>query len=238
MERIKREITDYWTGRVEKFEALRLDELKSNKRERWLYELHRYLPTGRKLEILDIGTGTGFFSFLLAAEGHRVTGIDLTEEMIRGAKHSAELLDLHPTFLVMDAENPTFEPESFDAIVTRNLTSFLPNLPEAYKKWHSLLRKDGILINFDGDYHYDHSDAPLPENHAHKDLTAQQNAAYAHIESEMRELQQPRPNWDMALLASAGYRDRRVDRDCWHRIYREIDKFYNPTPIFCITARK
>ena len=111
MESIKREITDYWTGRVEKFEALRLDELNSNKRQRWLDELHRYLPTGRKLDILDIGTGTGFFSFLLAAEGHNVTGIDLTEEMIRGAKHSAELLDLHPTFLVMDAENPTFEPE-------------------------------------------------------------------------------------------------------------------------------
>jgi hypothetical protein len=79
---------------------------------------------------------------------------------------------------------------------------------------------------------------PLPENHAHKDLTAAQNAAYAHIESEMRELQQPRPNWDMALLAASGYRDRRVNRDCYHRIYREIDKFYNPTPIFCITARK
>ena len=42
----------------------------------------------------------------------------------------------------------------------------------------------------------------------------------------------------MTLLAGAGYRDRRVDRDCWHRIYREIDKFYNPTPIFCIAAYK
>ncbi len=238
MESIKREITDYWTGRVEKFEALRLDELNSNKRERWLYELHRYLPTGRKLNILDIGTGTGFFSFLLAAEGHRVTGIDLTEEMIRGAKRTAVLLDLYPDFRVMDAENPTFEPESFDAIVTRNLTSFLPNLPQAYQKWHGLLKKGGVFINFDGDYHHDHPDAPLPEDHAHKDLTAQQNAAYAHIESEMRELQQPRPNWDMALLAAAGFRSRRVDRDCWHRVYREIDRFYNPTPIFCITAKK
>ena len=45
MNDIKREITDYWTERVEKYEALRVDELKSDKRERWLYELHRYLPT-------------------------------------------------------------------------------------------------------------------------------------------------------------------------------------------------
>ncbi len=238
MENLKKEIETYWTGRVEKFEALRLDELNSNKRERWLCELHRYLPAGKKLDILDIGTGTGFFSFLLAAEGHRLTGIDLTEEMIRGAEHSASLLGLYPAFLVMDAENPTFEPESFDAIVTRNLTSFLPNLPEAYRRWYDLLRQDGILINFDGDYHHGRSEAPLPENHAHKDLTAAQNAAYASIESELREIQQPRPGWDMALLAEAGYRECRVDRECYHRIYREIDRFYNPTPIFCITARR
>ena len=238
MDDIKREIADYWTGRVEKFEALRLDELNSEKRERWLYELHRYLPAGRGLDILDIGTGTGFFSFLLAAEGHDVTGIDLTEEMIRGAKHSASILGLNPAFMVMDAENPTFEPERFDAIVTRNLTSFLPNLPEAYKKWHRLLKKGGVLVNFDGDYHHDQSRAPLPENHAHKELTPEQNAAYAHIESELRDIQQPRPAWDIPLLRQAGFRDIQVDRECYHRVYREIDRFYNPTPIFCITARR
>lgn len=238
MNSIKQEITDYWTGRVEQFEALRLDELNSEKRERWLCELHRYLPGGRRLDILDIGTGTGFFSFLLAAEGHNVTGIDLTEKMIRGAEHSAALLGLHPTFLVMDAESPAFEPGTFDAIVTRNLTSFLPNLPEAYRRWHGLLREGGILINFDGDYHHDHSDAPLPENHAHKVLTQAQNVAYAHIERELGAIQQPRPMWDIPLLRQAGFRDIRVDRACYRRIYREIDRFYNPTPIFCITARK
>ena len=238
LEDIKREITDYWTGREEKFEALRLDELKSSKRQRWLDELYRYLPAERKLDILDIGTGTGFFSFLLAAEGHRATGIDLTEKMIEGAKRTAALLEQNPVFLVMDAEDPVFEPESFDVIVTRNLTSFLPNLPVAYRKWHALLRKGGILINFDGDYHYDHPTAPLPENHAHKELTAEQNAAYAHIEDELRSVQRPRPTWDMTLLADAGFRDCRIDRDVYCRIYREKDRFFNPTPIFCITARK
>lgn len=237
MEIIKREITDYWTGRVEKFEALRLDELNSNKRQRWLDELRRYLPAGKRLDILDIGTGTGFFSFLLAAEGHCVTGIDLTEEMIRGAKRTAVLLDLYPDFRVMDAENPDFAPGSFDAIVTRNLTTFLPNLPGAYKMWHGLLREGGVLVNFDGDYYYDQSGAPLPENHSHKDLTASQNAAYAHISGEMKAIQKPRPAWDVELLEQAGFRDISVDREVYRRVYREIDRFYNPTPIFCITAR-
>lgn len=238
MEDIKREITDYWTGRVEKFEALRLDELNSDKRQRWLDELHRYLPAGRKLDILDIGTGTGFFSFLLAAEGHCVTGIDLTEEMIRGARRTADLLGLYPDFQVMDAEKPTFGPERFDAIVTRNLTSFLPNLPEAYEKWRRLLRVGGILINFDGDYHHHPSDTPLPANHAHKSLTEAQNIAYAHLSEELRAIQRERPMWDVALLRQAGFQNIRVDRGCYGRIYREIDRFFNPTPIFCIIAQR
>ena len=238
MEAIKREITDYWAGRVEKFEQLRLEELNSPKRRLWLEELGRHLPRGRKLNILDIGTGTGFFAFLLAAEGHWVTGIDLTPEMINGARRTSVLLDLYPSFKVMDAESPDFAPGSFDAIVTRNLTTFLPNLPQAYRKWYGLLRPGGVLVNFDGDYNYDHSDAPLPVDHAHKELTADQNAAYAHITDELRAIQKPRPMWDMALLADAGFRDFGVDRHVYRRIYREIDRFYNPTPIFCITARR
>lgn len=235
---IKRAIADYWTGRVEKFEALRLDELNSPMRGRWLDELHRYLPPGRALDILDIGTGTGFFSLLLAAEGHRVTGIDLTGEMIRGARRTAALLGLNPVFRVMDAEQPELEPDSFDAIVTRNLTTFLPNLPGAYAKWRGLLREGGMLINFDGDYYYDRSDAPLPENHAHRDLTAAQNEAYARISDEMRAVQRPRPAWDLELLATAGYREIAADRGVYGRVYREHDRFFNPTPIFCVTAKR
>lgn len=238
MEVIKREITDYWTNRVEKFEALRLDELNSDKRECWLKELKENLPAGSPLDILDIGTGTGFFCFLLAAEGHHMTGIDLTEEMIEGAKRTHVLLGLEANFCVMDAENPTFEPNSFDAIITRNLTTFLPDLPGAYRKWRELLRNGGVLINFDADYYYDKSDAPLPENHAHKDLTSAQNAAYAHISDEMRAIQKPRPMWDVELLLDAGFRDISVDNHVAGRIYKEIDRFYNPTPIFMITARK
>ena len=236
MEAIKREITDYWTGRVEKFEQLRLDELNSDKRGRWLDELCRHLPRGRKLNILDIGTGTGFFAFILAAQGHWVTGIDLTAEMINGARRTSVLLNLYPSFKVMDAEAPEFMPGSFDAIVTRNLTTFLPHLPEAYRRWRGLLREGGVLVNFDGDYYYDESEVPLPADHAHRELTADQNAAYAHISDALRAVQRKRPAWDVALLEQAGFRDIQVDTAVSPRVYREIDRFYNPTPMFCVTA--
>lgn len=124
MEELKKQIVSYWSQRAEAFGDQRLREYFDEKHEEWLRELWRYLPDveSGKTRILDVGTGTGFFAFLLAGEGYRVTGIDLTEDMIVKARETAEKLKIFPEFLVMDAEEPSFGEESFDVIVTRNLT--------------------------------------------------------------------------------------------------------------------
>ena len=80
MEAIKEAMTQYWGCRAEKFSDLRRREFAGEKHRQWAAELDRYIPSGRKLRILDIGTGTGFFAFLLAERGHAVTAIDLTPE--------------------------------------------------------------------------------------------------------------------------------------------------------------
>lgn len=122
MMKLKRQITNYWSQRVEGFSSLRRRELSSEKSRLWRLELERYLPTSGTLNILDVGTGTGFLACLLAEKGHQVTGIDLTPDMITAAKATATCLSIPADFLVMDAEEPAFAPRSFDAIVTRNLT--------------------------------------------------------------------------------------------------------------------
>lgn len=152
MELIKHRVAHYWSHRAEAFEAQRLREFDSEKRARWLAEFFRYLPQGRPLRVLDIGTGTGFFACLFAAEGHEATGIDLTPDMIKHAEHMAAVLGLDATFRIMDAENPDFEPESFDVLVTRNLTWTLPHVEKAYREWYRILKPGGVLINFDADY--------------------------------------------------------------------------------------
>ena len=53
-------------------------------------EIEKQIPAGRRLKILDVGCGAGFFSILLAKEGHEVFGIDLTPEMIENAIQLAE----------------------------------------------------------------------------------------------------------------------------------------------------
>ncbi|HIQ98096.1 MAG TPA: class I SAM-dependent methyltransferase [Candidatus Scybalocola faecavium] len=236
MEALKQRMTDYWSQRVESFSALRLKELEGNKHLLWLDEMKKYIPMDRKLKILDVGTGTGFFAFLLADQGHDVTGIDLTPDMIREAQRMSKALGIPADFYVMDAEMPDFPPGSFDVIVSRNLTWALPHMDRAYQAWRRLLKKDGVLINFDGDYCREKEPRVLPAHHAHTDIAPDLMDEYEHLKEELKDSQQPRPQWDRQLLARAGFSRIHVDTSVWFHIYGEMDEFYNPTPIFTIAA--
>lgn len=235
MDTIKNDMKKYWSQRVEKFSLLRQREFASEKHEQWLAELDRYFPPGRKLDILDIGTGTGFLAFLLAERGHHVTGIDLTPDMIMKAKKIAGRLELSVDFFVMDAEKPDFSPASFDAIVTRKLTWALPNLPLAYQTWHKLLRPGGILVNFDADYCREKPVA-VPSHHAHQDVSTGLMQEYERMKNVLRPCQKPRPQWDTELLLQAGFSNIAIDNGIWQRVYTKIDEFYDPTPGFVVSA--
>ena len=122
MTQLENRVVNYWAGRACDFGRVRERELHNELSRRWRAAILKQLPDRNNLKILDVGTGTGFFSILLSKEGHELTGIDLTPEMIGEAKRQAESQQLPIRFEVMDAQEPDFLDESFDAVVTRNLT--------------------------------------------------------------------------------------------------------------------
>jgi ubiquinone/menaquinone biosynthesis C-methylase UbiE len=115
----------------------------------WKQELGRDLPSP-SLKVLDIGCGTCAMGLLVAEMGHRVTGIDLSEEMIAKARKKAEESKLFIDLQTGDAEHLPFCDGSFDIIVIRHLLWTLPNPKIALKEWFRVLVPGGRVLIIDG----------------------------------------------------------------------------------------
>ena len=192
------------------------------------------------LQILDVGTGTGYFAILLSQIGHQVTGIDLTDAMLKEARDNAALYQVHPTFQQMDAQKLAFLDQSFDVVISRNLTWTLPDPESAYREWMRVLKKGGVLLNFDANYGNDDcSDTSgLPKNHAHYTVGDELLQECEEIKKQLPISSYARPAWDLNVLGKAGFSKFGIDLEISSRIYIEKDEFYNPTPLFMLCSRK
>ena len=236
----KERIVSYWEKRSGDFLEHKRAELHSPMSERWLYEIKKQLPQDKNLRILDVGCGAGFFSVLLAKEGYQVTGVDLTPDMVENARTLAAEEKTDCEFLVMDAENLRFADESFDVVISRNLTWTLPDVKSAYREWVRVLKKGGILLNFDANYGLsDFTDlCELPDNHAHQEIGDDMMRECEEIKRQLPISSYSRPAWDLETLGAMKLQEFSVDLGISSRIYVEKDEFYNPTPMFMLRTCK
>lgn len=227
----KKFIEDYWTDRADGFARTRKEELLNGKSEVWIKELTEQLPKNRKLRILDVGCGTGFFTVLLAKLGHNVTGVDLTEKMIKKGKRLAWEEGVQPQFLVMDAENLDFEEAAFDVVITRNLTWNLPNPKEAYMEWIRVLKPSGTLLNYDAE----HAKAGehLETQTLHQNIKPEIIKKCRQMYQELPMSGYDRPAWDLELLNQMGLKCQ-TDTNIMKEIFRDKEE----APIFRIKAVK
>ncbi|MFR8169509.1 MAG: class I SAM-dependent methyltransferase [Marvinbryantia sp.] len=238
---IKNRIVNYWTQRSHAFSELREKEQVSETGQAWLAEIVQNLPSGKKLKILDIGCGTGMFALMLSQLGHDTTGIDLTEHMVLHARELAAKQHSSAKFFCMDAESPAFADNTFDILLTRNLTWTLPHAEQAYAQWFRILKRGGALLNFDADYGHDSCNknlSELPAEHAHCSLPGRTLQECEAIKSQLSISRHSRPAWDTALLEAIGYKNITIDTEISSRIYKCCNEFYNPTPMFLIRAEK
>lgn len=114
-------------------------------RERWRALLHSVLPPA-PVTVADLGCGTGTLSALLAGEGYRVTGVDLSPRMLDLAR--AKVPDA--SFLVGDAAVPPLPEAAFDVVLCRHVLWALPDPVDALRRWVTLLRPQGRLVLIEG----------------------------------------------------------------------------------------
>ena len=235
-------IEKYWTNRAEGYSQVNLEELAGEKWPVWLSVIEEHMPKVERkgIRILDIGTGPGFFSIILSRAGYQVTAIDYTEEMLKKAKNNAGILADKIEWYQMDAQALRFADNTFDMIVSRNVTWNLEHPDRAYYEWMRVLKPGGVLLNFDANYGMsDFTDvADLPENHAHQEIGDEMMRECEEIKRQLPISSYSRPAWDLETLGAMKLQKFQVDLGISSRIYVEKDEFYNPVPIFTLCGKK
>ncbi len=98
--------------------------------------------------VLEIGCGTGTSALLLAPSVARITGTDLSTEMIAIARERARVADCpNASFEVGSADEPPAGAEPFDAVLAFNLLHLVPDRHLVLSRIHQALKPGGIFIS-------------------------------------------------------------------------------------------
>lgn len=252
MGRILGRIQTYWTNRAEGYSKVNQEELAGEQKNRWLSVLKEEFPKKEpsEIQVLDIGTGPGFFAIILARAGYRVTAVDYTEEMLRKARENAGSYADRIRWMRMDAQELELPDNQFDVVVSRNLTWNLEAPDKAYQEWRRVLKKGGLLLNFDANWYAHLFDDKKRQGYEED----RRNVENLHLEDhyigtdidEMERIAREvplspvsRPAWDVRVLKNAGFRSVYTDEAVWKRVWSDVEKVnYASTPMFLVRAVK
>ena len=230
-----KEVEEYWTRRAESYSDVVCHELNHSNEKSWMDVILKEIPEDKKIKIADMGTGPGFFAISLAKRGYDVTAVDYTQEMLNHAMQNAGTYASRITWMRGDVQNlENIQDGSFDVIVTRNLTWNLEEPQKAYQEWCRVLKKGGILLNFDaGWYNYlfddkqknafeeDHrnvEDAEVFDFNAYDEAYKMEEIARNLILSRCA-----RPTEDLRMIRRAGFCEATADREVWKKVWAQVE---------------
>ncbi|AKB38342.1 Methyltransferase [Methanosarcina siciliae C2J] len=147
----KEVIANYWNFRSSTY-TNGVNGFDEEERTIWKQNFEKSLVSGKRLKVLDVGTGTGFLALLFAEMGHKVTGIDLSEGMLEKAKRNADNMGLEIDLFHGDAESLPFEDCSFDLVVNKYLLWTLQEPSYAVREWQRVLKPGGMIFAIDGNW--------------------------------------------------------------------------------------
>jgi ubiquinone/menaquinone biosynthesis C-methylase UbiE len=97
--------------------------------------------------VVDLGSGAGndvFVARSIVGEKGRVTGIDMTEEMIEKATNNNKKLGFkNVEFRLGDIENLPIENDSVDVVVSNCVLNLVPDKFKAFKEIYRILKPGG-----------------------------------------------------------------------------------------------
>lgn len=207
------DIKIYWNKRAEGYSISNRESLESNEKKQYEDFLKKYILPKNNFKTIDMGCGPGFLAILLAKLGCESYAFDCTENMLLKAEENANDLNVKIQTIQGDAQNPDFEDNTFDLLVSRNLIWNLEDPEKAYKEWIRILKPGGKLIIFDGNHYcYMFDEKYMEERKSttyvndHKNMMEVSTEAIDKIAYNLPLSKIIRPQWDKNMLESLGAR--------------------------------
>lgn len=104
-----------------------------------------FAGVGPGMHVLDVACGTGVVSLTAARRGAKVTGVDLTPELVAHAKENAALAEVEATFVEGDAEQLPVADAKFDVVVSQFGHMFAPRPDVTIKELLRALKPGGTI---------------------------------------------------------------------------------------------
>lgn len=142
-----------------------------------------------------------------------------------------------------------FAGDSFDVIVSRNLTWNLHQPERAYREWVRVLKKNGLLLNFDANWYRYLWDEKAQQGHEkdRKNLSTSdvrdetEGTDVAAMEAIARQTplsEKQRPEWDLTVLRASGM-ETEADPEIWKEVWTKEERINNAsTPMFLVEGVK
>ncbi|GAA6204297.1 MULTISPECIES: malonyl-ACP O-methyltransferase BioC [Thalassotalea] len=102
-----------------------------------------WLPNRNDLTVVDLGSGTGFFTDILASRYHQVIGLDISTKMLEFAKHNR---NESIVWLEADAYQLPFANGSIDLIYSNLMIQWCEALPVLKAEIIRVLKPGGLFI--------------------------------------------------------------------------------------------
>lgn len=241
------EMVGYWKDRSQSYSEQNRAQIESDKREVWANLILSNAPKQDSLRILDIGTGPGFFAVILAQKGHQVTAVDISADMLQKARENARLYGVEIAFQLLDAQNLPFADDSFDLVISRDVTWTLQEPEAMLQEWRRVVKPGGRLLYFDANwYHYLYNEDFLRAHQENQKMCLERGGFHYDKQDVMEEIAFGlpmsacmRPQWDLQTLPQLGFSKVTVMENLNPLIYTEMECMqYWSKPEFLVAAEK
>lgn len=249
------QINAHWSESAKNYDDIIQDELSSFRVEGWTEFIKSHVDFKPGMKCLDTGCGPGFFSIILSKAGYKVTAIDGAEKMVETARENCKNNGVDVQVLEMDAHYLDFEDDTFDLVVSRNVTHAIRDHKRVYAEWRRVLKPGGVLLIFDANWHLSWSEPEMREDskRRYKECIEKYGSDFngntSYDEEKFEEVHADvekhplagirRPDFDFGIMKAVGFDEIVIDRDITHNLWDDKEKLlYGNTPMFMIKGMK